>query len=94
MRTEERHALWDKALNEALEAARKERFRHLDKWSFQRHTLAEWVSILTEEVGALAKEVNDASFMGGSNNKELKAQSAQVAAVALAIFQQIDNQYV
>lgn len=55
-------------------------------------SLYEWVSVLTEEVGEFAKEVNDL-YSSGSYAPLLLAEAevAQVAAVAIRVLESIDN---
>lgn len=55
------------------------------KWGFpQRNTYCEWSSILTEEVGELAKELNELNFSLGDRAR-MRAEAVQVAAVAISI---------
>lgn len=48
------------------------------KWGVQNHHPERWVSILTEEVGEVAKAANEA------NLKSLKTELQQVAAVCIS----------
>lgn len=57
----------------------EERNRQLDKWGDQRHTHEHWLSILTEEVGELAKALNE-----DGSKEEILGELIQVAAVAVA----------
>lgn len=55
------------------------------KWGFpQRNTYCEWSSILAEEVGELAKELNELNF-GRGDRARMRAEAVQVAAVAVSI---------
>ncbi len=55
------------------------------KWGFpQRNTYCEWSSILAEEVGELAKELNELNF-GRGDRERMRAEAIQVAAVAVSI---------
>lgn len=65
-----------------------ERERQDRKWGTpQENTYCEWSSILTEEVGELAKELNELNF-GRGDKTRMEAEAVQVAAVALAILEQ------
>ncbi len=55
-----------------------ERRRQIGKWGVQTHTKDRWLVILAEEVGELAKAIQE-----GTDNAEEEA--IQVAAVAAAI---------
>ncbi len=55
------------------------------KWGFpQKNTYCEWSSILAEEVGELAKELNELNF-GRGDRERMRAEAVQVAAVAISI---------
>ena len=65
----------------------REHDRQIEKWGYQRRSLFEWITYLTEEVGELAEAVSnieydsqskDASIMRGDAIKE----AHQVAALA------------
>ena len=48
-----------------LEAVLAERERQAERWGDQtEHTDLEWMSILTEEIGEVAKDVNDQRMAG------------------------------
>lgn len=65
-----------------------ERVRQDQKFgSPQENTYCEWASILTEEVGELAKELNELNF-GRGHFLRMETEAIQVAAVALAILEQ------
>jgi hypothetical protein len=49
---------WD-PIELVLRMVRDERTRQEEKWGRQRHTPAEWLMILAEEVGELAAEVDE-----------------------------------
>jgi len=55
---------------------REERIRQDKKWGVQNHADLRWLPILVEEVGELAKALNEGTMTGG--------ELTQVAAVALA----------
>ena len=62
-----------------------ERRRQTDRWGVQHHADYRWLSILTEEVGEVAKAINDEEDIAA-----LRAELVQVAAVAVAWVEDID----
>lgn len=65
-----------------------ERERQDQKWGFpQKNTYCEWSSILAEETGELAKELNELNFGRGDRSRMI-IEAVQVAAVTLAILEQ------
>jgi len=69
-----------------------ERKRQNQKWGFpQKLSLVEWQSILSEEVGEVAKEINDISFSRVDRVDELKEELIQVAAVAVSMIEHIER---
>lgn len=64
----------------------QERIRQDNKWGEQNHSPLEWLSILLEEVGEVAKEVNALHFDGDSDEirRKYRTELIQVAAVAAA----------
>ena len=64
-----------------------ERDRQDAKWGFpQENTYCEWSSILAEETGELAKELNELNFGRGSVDR-MAEEAVQVAAVVLSILE-------
>lgn len=82
---------WRSAVYPVLTAIRDERINQFLKWGFQAHDLPTWLTILSEEVGELSQEVLAKKFFGASNREKLRAEAVQVAAVAAAIVQYIDE---
>ena len=69
----------------AIHQIERERNAQDEKWGFpQRNTCCEWSSILAEEVGELAKELNELNF-GRGNRERMRTEAVQVAAVAISI---------
>ena len=70
---------------------RGERHRQLRKFGFQEHTPEEWLAILTEEVGELAKAIVEKRFGPPlmDANATIAKEAIQVAAVASAMVQQL-----
>jgi NTP pyrophosphatase (non-canonical NTP hydrolase) len=64
-----------------------ERQRQDDKWGQQNHNAFVWTTILTEEVGEVAKEALD----DNNQKKKMRAELLQVAAVAVAAVECIDR---
>lgn len=58
-----------------------------------RHTLLEWSAILGEEFGEVAHDILALHFGGETEDrrKRLREEVTQVAAVALAMLESIDN---
>jgi hypothetical protein len=69
------------------------------KWGVQRHSWPEWISILTEEVGEAAERANQAHWPPPRMTDqvrtialdELRLELIQVAAVAVAILEHIEE---
>jgi len=80
--------------DKVFEMVAKERDRQDAKWGFPQHNSPfEWVSIVTEELGELAKETNDAYI--GKNPKRnvsgIMREAIHVAAVAIAIIEHLPD---
>lgn len=80
--------------DEVFEMVAKERDRQDAKWGFPQHNSQfEWVSIVTEELGELAKETNDA-YIGKNPKKNVSGimrEAIHVAAVAIAIVEHLPD---
>jgi NTP pyrophosphatase (non-canonical NTP hydrolase) len=76
----------------ALHAVAQERIRQNVKWGDQKHAPAVWLSLLTEEVGELAKEVNEDLFGDKTAIERMRTEAIQTAAVAIAFIEQLDEQ--
>lgn len=71
-----------------IKAILAERERQDKKWGYpQENTYCEWSSILSEEVGELAKELNELNF-GRGDPEKMASEAVQVAATALSILEQ------
>lgn len=70
----------------------KEIERQDKKWGANRnnHPLV-WHSILSEEVGELAKEINESGFNFNNLSKNYKTELVQIAAVCLQAILHYDN---
>lgn len=74
----------------------EERNRQDAKWGEQNHKPIEWIAILTEKVGEVAKEVVDFHF---NDNKEVancqihkyREELIQVAAVTVSMIECLDR---
>ncbi|RBP89375.1 MazG-like nucleotide pyrophosphohydrolase family protein [Cytobacillus firmus] len=83
----------DHLKNNALLAVEKERFRQNAKWGRQRHSYGDWLKILVEEVGEVAQAMQTGQGWGkGSDANDLYKELIQVAAVAVAIAEQIEEE--
>jgi NTP pyrophosphatase (non-canonical NTP hydrolase) len=70
-----------------LKAVKLERLHQLGKWGVQTHSPAEWLAILAEEFGEVAKEVVD----GVQEPRDLMKELHQVAAVAIAFAEALEH---
>lgn len=69
-----------------------ERFRQDEKFGRNRkQELTLWYTILGEEVGEVAEAILGIMF-GGATKEELRAELIQVAAVAVAMIEQLDDE--
>lgn len=70
-----------------------ERQRQDEKWGEQNHNISRWQGILLEEVGELAKFIEDANYIARPDNKEfhqnVEYELIQIAAVAVAVVEAI-----
>ena len=62
----------------------KENNRQLEKWGIQDHYGTEWLAILTEEVGELAKAILEHD-RGLCTSKDVMKEAVQVSTVAIKI---------
>jgi hypothetical protein len=76
----------------AQSSVSEERERQHARWGVQRHTWPEWLCILTEEVGEAAERANRLYWGQDEDAGALRAELVQVAAVAVAMIEQIDEQ--
>ena len=68
----------------------QERKRQDMKWGIQNHNHANWLLILTEEIGEAAKEANEIHFRDGDVEK-LKTELIQSAAVIVSWLENIER---
>jgi len=61
-----------------------------EQWGEQNHDVFKWLSIITEELGELATEVNRHGF-GGVKDENLRYEAVQVAACCVAMIECIDR---
>ncbi len=76
--------------NSALTSVLAERKRQDTIWGEQNHGQFQWLSILTEELGEYAQELNDVS-VGKGDIENVRTEAVQIASVALAIVECIDR---
>lgn len=77
--------LTDKGLDEADFALLvNEDMNQLAKWGFQTHSLSEWVTIIAEEFGELAKAVMEHHYRDGDPANIVK-EATQVATLGLKV---------
>lgn len=77
----------------------EERLRQTEKWGEQNHSPIEWISILTEEVGEVAKEAHEFHFGVRATTEMIeeklqmyRKEMVQVAAVAVQAIECLDRQ--
>jgi NTP pyrophosphatase (non-canonical NTP hydrolase) len=81
-------------LFEALDDVKKERLLQIDKWGYQRHPYPVWLTILVEEVGEVAQAMqSDQIWSKDTDDKDLYNELIQVAAVAVAIAEQVREEH-
>jgi NTP pyrophosphatase (non-canonical NTP hydrolase) len=70
----------------------EERKRQDDKWGTQSHEPIEWLPILMEEVGEVAREVCENHFpvYGKSDMSNYRKELIQVAAVVVHMIENLD----
>lgn len=75
---------------------RRERERQDEQWGQQNHHPVYWVSILTEELGEVAKEAIELDNYDGPARRaaarRLRAELVQLAAVAVATIDYLDRE--
>jgi len=80
-------------LNKVLDDIAKERARQNAKWGVQRHPYPVWLMILSEEVGEVAQAMQSGQkWSKDTDDKDLYSELIQVAAVAVAIAEQVREQ--
>jgi NTP pyrophosphatase (non-canonical NTP hydrolase) len=80
----------DHSATEALADVLQERQRQDEKFPHQQHPAPVWLTILGEEVGEASQAALHTQF-GGEHDGRFREEMVQVAAVALAIVQAIDE---
>jgi NTP pyrophosphatase (non-canonical NTP hydrolase) len=83
-------------MNDALKDILEERERQDELWGEQNHHPVVWLSILMEEVGELAQEINEYKLFDNPNKSNftfntLRDEAIQVAAVAIAMVECLDR---
>lgn len=81
----------DPIREQAVQAVRDERVRQEARWGEQNHEMEVWLSILTEEVGELARAMNERRFTA-AGDAAIRIEAVQVAAVAVQIVEFVDRQ--
>ncbi len=65
-----------------------EHLRQLKKWGVQKHSLFEWLSFTTEELGSLSKAISENQYRNGSRLKVFE-EAIQTATLCLKIAEMI-----
>jgi len=69
----------------------EENLRQITKWGIQNCTAFEWLGYTTEELGSLAKAINEHEYGGGPKEKVI-SEAFQVATLALKIAEMYEKQ--
>lgn len=77
-------------MNNIINEVLKERVNQDEKWGEQNHSPLEWLPILAEEFGEVAKEVCECYF-SNYNYDNYREELIQVAAVAIAMVECLDR---
>lgn len=83
-----------KATWKVLREIETERDRQDRKWGEQNHNPGEWLGILIEEIGEVAKAINEAHFSGYARSgkwADYRKEMLEVAAVAVAAVEALDR---
>ncbi len=78
-------------IDRALKEVGIERRKQIEKWGTQEHEPHVWLAILTEEVGEVAKEIAENLVCDEFSEANYRAELIQVAAVAAAALQCLDD---
>lgn len=68
----------------------RENMRQQAKWGIQTHTLFEWLTYTTEELGELAKAIGDNEYRSGSKEDIIK-EAIQTATLCLKIAEMVKD---
>jgi len=83
-------------LNIIIELIKDENLEQLKKWGVQQHTIFEWMTYVTEEVGELAEAISEYEYRHGSNIdivKECTQVLTLVAKIAEFFIDATENGY-
>ncbi|HUH35119.1 MAG TPA: hypothetical protein VL022_04735 [Moheibacter sp.] len=83
-------------MKRAIEDVVAERQRQQELWGDQTHSMSQWLAILVEEVGEVAKEVNEFNFEDDrikqiERLRNYRMELVQVAAVAMQMIEKVDE---
>jgi NTP pyrophosphatase (non-canonical NTP hydrolase) len=77
---------------EAMDAVSDERDRQEARWGIQRHDMTVWLAVLSEEVGEAAQAILEyRELMSDQRLAAIRAEAVQVAAVAVAMVEHLDE---
>lgn len=79
-------------MDNILNDIKKERDRQDKKWGLQEHHPCVWLTILSEEIGEVAKEICDSGFRTDNLSDNYRNELIQSAAVLVAMIQNFDNE--
>lgn len=70
-------------------SVKEESERQIAKWGVRTHLPAEWMSLVAEEAGELAKEINSVNWQTGAvqfdQRRRLYTEAIQLATLALKV---------
>ena len=75
-------------LNKLIRLIEGENEHQIKKWGTQRHTLFEWQTYTTEELGSLAKAISEYIYRNGSVERVI-SEAIQVATLSLKIAEMV-----
>lgn len=75
-------------LNKLVSFVEGENERQIKKWGVQRHTLFEWQTYTTEELGSTSKAISEYVYRGGPAEKVV-SEAIQVATLSLKIAEMV-----
>lgn len=73
-----------KDLDKLIQLIKAENKHQIEKWGIQNHTIFEWLTFITEELGELANAISEEKFRNGSK-EDVVNEAIQTATLSLKI---------
>ncbi len=73
-----------KNLDEIIELVKEENYNQIRKWGIQNHSIFEWLTYTTEEIGELAQALSEYHYRNGTLDSVIK-EAIQTATLSLKI---------